>query len=316
MRNLGAIIIAAAGLLVAGVGCSKTNEPSQLGTNTNWLQACSASDDCSGAAECLCGVCTRACSSQAQCAVAGAEARCMPLATASCGAAATGSACLAAGGGQDRDSAVPDATAGFPDDGNTLPPSCDASFVFAPMAGTGGVSGAGGTGGAGSEPPPPPPCGCTRRPGDGNSFQCPMGTGQSVVMEVGPEGGTVQLTGTASTQGVAVELRIPPTALDRTVAIRITETSIPPWDELSDFSPVYHFEPEALRFATPVELRMPWSSSLQAVPSDLAIYFSDEPGSCAFAPLDDNYRNAGFNQGSVLGLGWAIVGVPRADACP
>ena len=135
-------------------------------------------------------------------------------------------------------------------------------------------------------------------------------------MEVGPKGGTVQLTGTANTLGVPVELRIPPNALNRTVAIRITETSIPPWDQISDLSPIYHFEPDALRFAVPVELRIPWSTGLGSAPSNLAIYFSDEPGSCSLAPLDDNYRNAGFNQGSVLGLGWAIVGIPRLDACP
>jgi dihydropteroate synthase len=76
-----------------------------------------------------------------------------------------------------------------------------------------------------------------------------------VVAEVGPDGGTVALGGTPSTQGVSVELRIPPAALDRTVAIRITETTIPPIDELADWSPIYHFEPETLRFNVVAEVR-------------------------------------------------------------
>jgi hypothetical protein len=37
---------------------------------------------------------------------------------------------------------------------------------------------------------------------------------------------------------------------------------------------------------------------------------------CALAPLDDNYQNAGFNQGSVRRLGWAIVAAPHAEGCP
>lgn len=34
------------------------------------------------------------------------------------------------------------------------------------------------------------------------------------------------------------------------------------------------------------------------------------------APLSDNYVNAGFNQGSLWHLGWAIVGVPKTEGCP
>jgi hypothetical protein len=232
------------------------------------------------------------------------------------GRACAEQALVTAGSAAAMDEPATGARCDDPGDDHAPPSTCDLSIAFAPTAGAGGSGSFGGEGGVGSEPPPPPPCGCTRRPGEGNSFQCPRGTGASAVAKIGPKGGTVRLGGTASTQGVPVELRIPPNALDRSVAIRITETSIPPAGPLADWSPVYHFEPETLRFNVPVEVRIPWSNSLNEVSPGLAIYWSDDAASCALAPLADNYQNAGFNQGSVLNLGWAIVGAPRADACP
>ncbi len=164
----------------------------------------------------------------------------------------------------------------------------------------------------------PEVCRCTRRPGAGNSFQCPQGAGISVSQEVGPAGGDVSLDGTPSTRGVPVTLRIPPNALSETVTIRITELSSPPPEEVADWSPLYHFEPDDLIFAAPVEVRLPWSSTSGSVARELSVYWSEASGSCSLAPLADNYVNAGFNQGSVRHLGWAIAGAPRAEAstCP
>ena len=140
-----------------------------------------------------------------------------------------------------------------------------------------------------------------------------------MTQEVGPEGGVVQLAGTASTVGVPVELRIPRNALDHNVTIRITETSIAPPEGIRDWSPLYHFEPEDLHFDSPVEVSIPWSST-SGEAGGLAIYWSDEAveDGCTLTPLSDNYQNAGFNQGSVLSLGWAIVAtrIPDGSTCP
>lgn len=222
---------------------------------------------------------------------------------------------------------------------NSLPDSCDFSFAPPSQGGSGGQAPAGGTGGqaaAGSGDPggeggaaateaagssgssgDPPACACTRRPGDGNSFLCPWGEAITVSTQIGPDGGSLMLSGTESTFGVPVELRIPRGALEETVTISITETSIAPPDDLNDWSPLYRFEPADLTFLRPVELRMPWSGLSGFVPQNLSIYFSSEAGgSCDMAPLSDNYVNAGFNHGSLQHLGWAIVGLPKQDGCP
>jgi hypothetical protein len=200
-----------------------------------------------------------------------------------------------------------------------------------PAAGNGGTSSGGvdnvggdgagtassGSAGAAESPSASIACGCTRRPGDGNSFQCPWGDAITVSMEVGPEGGTIELGGTQSTLGVPVLIRIPPGALAETVTISVTETSIPPPDDLNDWSPLYRFAPADLTFLRPVEVRVPWSGRSGFVAHGLSLYVSSEPnGSCEMAPLSDNYVNAGFNQGSLRHLGWAIVGVPKEPGCP
>lgn len=199
-----------------------------------------------------------------------------------------------------------------------LPEGCALTFEFAdpPRAGAGGQGGSGGHGGgavsgqAGASSPEPM-CRCTRRPGERESYRCPQGADQSVTQEVGPEGGSVVLDGTPSSMaaGVPVELVIPPGALDRTVTLRITETSIAPPEEIADWSPLYHLEPDDLRFESPVELRMPFASDDGLVPPHLAIHASELPGSCRLAPLRDSYINAGFSQATLPHLGWVIVGV-------
>ena len=63
---------------------------------------------------------------------------------------------------------------------------------------------------------------------------------------------------------------------------------------------------------------MPWSSTDGLVPKSLSIYWSKNLATDALTPLADNYVNAGFNQGSVRNLGWAIVSVSRdpSSTCP
>ena len=70
------------------LGCIKSNESPQVGTNTNWLKACSEDAQCGSEGACLCGVCTMACSSDTQCGTVSSATRCEPLNEAACGASA------------------------------------------------------------------------------------------------------------------------------------------------------------------------------------------------------------------------------------
>jgi hypothetical protein len=68
----------AAGLL----GACDPERPAEptAGTNTNWMSHCSSNADCVGGISCLCGVCTKACSTTADC--AGSNGSCAePLST-------------------------------------------------------------------------------------------------------------------------------------------------------------------------------------------------------------------------------------------
>lgn len=76
-------------------GCAKLSESPSLGTNTNWLKACSAHGECTDGRSCLCGVCTLPCSSDGQCGSVHEATRCAALSEDSCGGgAASTSACL------------------------------------------------------------------------------------------------------------------------------------------------------------------------------------------------------------------------------
>lgn len=160
-------------------------------------------------------------------------------------------------------------------------------------------------------------CGCTRRPGAGNSFQCPAGVGESTTATIGPSGGTVSLEGRQGTaSGVQAQLRFPPTAIPTPAQITLVETTIPPPVELIDWSPVYLAEPPALVLASRTPVQFPWSNLSGAVP-DLAIWFSPD-GAC-FTRVSDSYTNAGFEQGSITQLGYFVVGMPRTAStatCP
>jgi hypothetical protein len=204
------------------------------------------------------------------------------------------------------------------EESNRLGEGCSMTFPLA--QGEGGAAGmAGAEAGTGAGSSSASDCRCTRRPGDGNSFDCPFGEAVTVAREIGPEGGTVELDRTVSTAGVTVSVTIPRGALSEATTIRITETSIPPPAGILDWSPLYHFEPEDLTFLTPVQVRIPWRAGNGLVPTELALYWSTEPGgSCEMTPLADSYVNAGFNQGTLKHFGWGIVGVarPQGSSCP
>ena len=196
--------------------------------------------------------------------------------------------------------------------------------------GTGGTLGSGGAGGTTvgqlcpvlttpTNPPgpvpPPPGCACTRRPGTGNSYLCPMGTNETVTASVGSGGGSISLEGQqGDTSGATFRLDIPPGALGQDTRISITETSVPPPSGFMDWSPVYLIEPRGLKLAKVAALRIPWSSNLMGTIPRLAIYEREETGSCQFSPLVDSYTNAGFEQASLTQLGYLIVGTASTSA--
>ncbi len=87
MLERGLRAVAVLGLLFAMHACSKTVD-APAGTNTNWLDSCVDDGDCSNGNECICGVCTRFCSGESQCAGLDGNASCTDLAE--CGGAADG----------------------------------------------------------------------------------------------------------------------------------------------------------------------------------------------------------------------------------
>ena len=169
-------------------------------------------------------------------------------------------------------------------------------------------------------------CGCTRRPGAGNTSQCPAGLGEYGSATIGPSGGSVQVQGRQGVaSGVAAQLAFPPTAIATPTDIKLIETAIPPPQDVLDWSPVYLAEPAGLTLAERTPIQLPWGSGpfpvtqspLVVTAAGLSIWFSAD-GTC-FTRLADSYTNAGFEQGSVTQLGYFIVGVPRTAAsstCP
>lgn len=163
-------------------------------------------------------------------------------------------------------------------------------------------------------PPPTPPapgCPCTRAPGHGNSYLCPMGIGQTVYASIGPEGGAISLLGQEGARSnVPFGINVPPGALASTTLISVTETSLPPPTGILDWSPVYLVEPRGLQLRRVAALQIAWSSNVSIVPKTLAIYSRDEKGSCGFKPLVDSHTNAGFEQASLTEFGYLLVGAP------
>jgi len=92
-------------LAAALTACAKTTASDGVGTNTNWLRSCQADADCGDADSCICSVCTRACSSSAQCGALPDGASCEPLPGELCGTEPVRSACVQ-GCGSDADCAA------------------------------------------------------------------------------------------------------------------------------------------------------------------------------------------------------------------
>jgi hypothetical protein len=73
-------------LIALAVGCSPSNQP-RSDSNSNWLTECEVSADCRGDGACICGLCTRTCERDMDCAIAGDGAFCVAPEEASSGAA-------------------------------------------------------------------------------------------------------------------------------------------------------------------------------------------------------------------------------------
>lgn len=74
--------------------CGLTTEKSSNGTNTNWLKACADDSDCSDDNQCICSVCTQACSEQSQCTDLDEQASCQSVEKGVCGYDTSSSACF------------------------------------------------------------------------------------------------------------------------------------------------------------------------------------------------------------------------------
>jgi hypothetical protein len=191
------------------------------------------------------------------------------------------------------------------------------------MAGTGGAGGGtagmGGSGGATADAGGASNCPCTRRPGSGNSWQCPVGVGESTSMTIGPAGGKISLIAQQGKgSGVPFSLDIPPTALAQDTVVTITETSLAPPADFIDSSPVYSVEPHSLASSVRIRIVVPYGN-LSGLPyGPLSVYTAPQWGD-PFQPVADSYLNAGFMQASVTQFGFFFAGYPKTSAhatCP
>jgi hypothetical protein len=187
--------------------------------------------------------------------------------------------------------------------------------------GTGGWGGTfAGAGGSGldvdaSDGASPPPCPCTRRPGPGESVSCPVGSGVAAIAMITSAGGSVEVTGTMSTVGVAARLDIPMNGLAAPTVVTLTETEIAPPADFVDGSPIYRIDPADLVIAKPAVLTLPFQIKSGSIP-DFAIYRID---GATTVKLADSSANAGFVRAIVKAGGSYFVGVPKTAAqqsCP
>lgn len=203
-------------------------------------------------------------------------------------AAGTGGSAIAMGSGGDAVAA-----------GGSAPVAgSGGSDIFQGMAGTSSVTDT---------------CPCSRRPSSPESSSCPRGTGASITSKVGPEGGPVQLNGTPSTVGVPFRLQLDPGALDTDVELTLSELALSPPSDLFDVSPVYRIEPDAVEFAYPGHLQVPWTVASGLVPQGIGIYHADSPDG-PWERLEDSYTNAGFEQATTTRSGYFIAAYPPTPA--
>ena len=72
-RSVWGVLIAVSVLGLSALGgCGKASSPPALGGETHWLEHCDGGFDCGPGLECLCGVCTTACTDDASCSADGA----------------------------------------------------------------------------------------------------------------------------------------------------------------------------------------------------------------------------------------------------
>ena len=176
--------------------------------------------------------------------------------------------------------------------------------------GAGAAGASGGSGGAGGTAcTTPMDCPCTRRPGIGNCFRCPMGAGESLSAVVDARtGGGFQLRAQQGA-GVPFFINIPAMALTTDTKVTVSETAIPPPIDYVDYSPVYVLEP-FISTLRPMKLIVPYSNKSGDVPASLSIYFANDP-SGPFSRVEDSYVNAGFMEGSITRFGALFVGYPK-----
>ena len=155
-------------------------------------------------------------------------------------------------------------------------------------------------------------CYCSRR--SASTMGCPRGTGETASATIGPAGGELKLMGQqGAASGVAFTLTFPPNAIATPTLITVTETSIAPPAGSVDFSPVYRIEPVGLVLAEPAALKLPWG---QAQIWGAPTVFWSASSLCTLEVLPSSYYNAGFNNGSVSRLGYAMTGYASAGTAP
>ena len=150
-------------------------------------------------------------------------------------------------------------------------------------------------------------CVCTRRDAVpvGN---CPRGAGESASATIGPGGGEVTLRGQqGASSGVVFRITFPPGAIATPTMITVTETTVLPPVGSVDWSPVYRIDPVGLVLAAPATLMVPWSQGQGSISGEPTLFWSGS-STCSLARVPSSYVNAGFNQGNVGRLGYAMVG--------
>ncbi len=127
------------------------------------------------------------------------------------------------------------------------------------------------------------------------------GTGSGGTTSAPSSSQTIGTTGGTLKAGT-VELTVPPDAVDADTTITVREESIatPGFEPLT---PIYHFEPETLQFAKPVQV----SFALNNAPAGATVYWRGA-GKTTFETLESTY-SAGKFVATTLSLGVGFVGL-------
>jgi hypothetical protein len=164
---------------------------------------------------------------------------------------------------------------------------------------------------------PAGPCLCTRRDAV-PAGDCARGVGETASATIGPEGGTVTLMGQQGhSSGVAFSITFPPGSIRTPTVITVTETTQAPPAGMVDWSPVFRVDPVGLELAEPARVKVPFNQGRGSAVGSPALFWSNA-ATCGLERLPSSYSNAGFNQGNVGRLGYAISGYAnpgQATAC-